>query len=91
MNPAVSLISQNTADTKNGSISFRFRYWLCKRINMRKNIQNNALILHNIKKYQRVSENAQIRPLKCLFLRKGLCLFNNLQIFSNINKEIFAP
>ena len=28
MNPAVYLISQNTADTKNGSVSFRFCYWL---------------------------------------------------------------
>lgn len=64
MNPAVSLISQNTADTKNGSVSFRFRYWLCFQAKVRKNIRNNPLILNNIKKYQTLSKNPSPQTFK---------------------------
>ena len=70
MNPAVSLISQNTADTKNGSVSFRFRYWLCFQPKVRKNIRNNALILHNIKKYQIISKNQPPQTFKILNIPK---------------------
>lgn len=72
MNPAVSLISQNTADTKNGSISFRFRYWLCFQPKVRKNIQNNALILHNIKKYQTFIPNPSPQIFKISNLSESL-------------------
>ena len=81
MNPAVSLTFQGIGKTKKrGSINFLFSHWLCIQTKVRKNIRNNTLILHNIKKYQTISKNPPPQTFKILNTLKSYIYIDPLYL-----------